>query len=147
MFTMRVEPAAAAVLSIGGSRMLVSSKWPTWLVANMVSMPYGERVYSGTIGRARQRVRHYVSANTANTAHSGLPALSMRIFRRSSLVNRWSATRLTSAMSLKSHRTKSVRVSRSSLLRPPFSAHRVFASVYLDFVLTRMYTAAAGAGR
>jgi hypothetical protein len=85
-FTMRSEPAAAAVLSIRGSRILVSTKWPTRLVANVVSMPCGERVYSGTIGRARQRVRHYVSANTANTVHSGLLASLMRMFRRSSLV-------------------------------------------------------------
>jgi len=47
VFTMRAEPAAAAVLSIRGGRMLVST---TRLVANVVSMPCGERVYSGTIG-------------------------------------------------------------------------------------------------
>jgi len=30
VFKMRAEPAAAAVLSIRGSRILVSTKWPMW---------------------------------------------------------------------------------------------------------------------
>ena len=127
MFTMRAGPAAVAVLwreqDIGEHE-----------VADAVGGGCGLDALRREGERARQRVRHYVSANTA---HSGLPASLMRIFGRSSLVNRWSATRLTSAMSVRSHRTKSVRVSRSSLLRPPFSAHCLCVSV-----LARMYTAA-----